>query len=37
MVAAFVGLFSATAIFYLLFGACHGPIVGILPALGGAA
>lgn len=37
MVDAFVGLFSTTAIFYLLFGACLGLIVGILPALGGAA
>ncbi|WP_193080643.1 tripartite tricarboxylate transporter permease [Pseudooceanicola spongiae] len=37
MVDAFVGLFSTTAIFYLLFGACLGLVVGILPALGGAA
>ncbi len=37
MVDAFVGLFSTAAIFYLLFGACLGLIVGILPALGGAA
>ncbi len=37
MVDAFIGLFSTSAIFYLLFGACLGLIVGILPALGGAA
>lgn len=37
MLEAFLGLFTTTAIFYLLFGAFLGLIVGILPALGGAA
>ena len=37
MLDAFVGLFTTTAIFYLMFGAVLGLVVGILPALGGAA
>ena len=37
MLDALLGLFTTTAIFYLLFGAVLGLVVGILPALGGAA
>lgn len=37
MLDAFVGLVTTATIFYLLFGAVIGLIIGILPALGGAA
>ncbi len=37
MLDALMGLFTTTAIFYLVFGALLGLVVGVLPALGGAA